>query len=545
MKYGFIIDNRKCIGCHACTTACKSEHDVPVGVFRTWVKQVEKGEFPHTRRLFSVMRCNHCTDAPCVEICPVEALYFRPDGIVDFDKNRCIGCKSCMQACPYDALYIDPDTRTAAKCNYCAHRVDIGLEPACVNICPEHAIISGDMDNPNSEISQLLGRETVTVRREAKGTKPNLFYIDGDEASLNPIATEQPSYTLWGAQTRGVGHFAKQTEKLAFDGGDIISALADGNTAQAGDLRSSGPQKSVDVLMNGGAKRVYDAPNKGLLWGWEVSGYVFTKAISTGAFLVPLLAIFLLERLQVKTGFLEEIGMFYVGVILSLVFLLITTALLIKDLDQPMRFFYVILRPQWKSWLVRGGYALTIFGGSLTMLLVSSMLGWDAITPIFLVIALLSGILTSVYTAYLFAQAKGRDFWQSPVLALHMLIHSMMAGGAIFAILAFLDLPSEGWMTYLKWLMAIGIGLNLAVMLIELSTSHMTQEAKLTAEMITKGQYKRLFWWGVVIMGNLLPLILMLSGIEYGVQIGGLLALAGIYFTEKIWVEAPQKIQLS
>jgi Fe-S-cluster-containing dehydrogenase component/formate-dependent nitrite reductase membrane component NrfD len=545
MKYGFIIDNRKCIGCHACTTACKSEHDVPVGVFRTWVKQVEKGEFPHTRRLFSVMRCNHCTDAPCVEICPVEALYFRPDGIVDFDKNRCIGCKSCMQACPYDALYIDPDTRTAAKCNYCAHRVDIGLEPACVNICPEHAIISGDMDNPNSEISQLLGRETVSVRREAKGTKPNLFYIDGDESSLNPIATERPDYTLWGAQTRGVGHFAKQTEKLAFDGGDIISALADGNAAQAGDLRSSGPQKSVDVLMNGGAKRVYDAPNKGLLWGWEVSGYVFTKAISTGAFLVPLLAIFLLERLQVKTGFLEEIGMFFVGAILSLVFLLITTALLIKDLDQPKRFFYVILRPQWKSWLVRGGYALTIFGGSLTMLLVSSMLGWDAITPIFLVIALLSGILTSVYTAYLFAQAKGRDFWQSPVLALHMLIHSMMAGGAIFAILAFFDLPSDGWMTYLKWLMAIGIGLNLAVMLIELSTSHMTQEAKLTAEMITKGQYKRQFWWGVVILGNLLPLILMLSGIEYGVQIGGLLALLGIYFTEKIWVEAPQKIQLS
>ncbi len=108
MKYGFIIDNRKCIGCHACTTACKSEHDVAVGVNRTYVKQVEKGEFPNTRRIFSVMRCNHCTDAPCVEICPVEALYTREDGIVDFDNNRCIGCKSCMQACPYDALYIDP-----------------------------------------------------------------------------------------------------------------------------------------------------------------------------------------------------------------------------------------------------------------------------------------------------------------------------------------------------------------------------------------------------------------------------------------------------
>ncbi len=509
------------------------------------MKQVEKGEFPHTRRLFSVMRCNHCTDAPCVEICPVEALYFRPDGIVDFDKNRCIGCKSCMQACPYDALYIDPDTHTAAKCNYCAHRVDIGLEPACVNVCPEHAIISGDMDNPESEISQLLGRETVTVRREAKGTKPNLFYIDGDEVSLNPIATERPSTTLWGAQTRGVGHFAKQTEKLAFDGGDLIAALADGNTTQAGDLKSTGPQKSVDVLMNGGARRVYDAPNKGLLWGWEVSGYVFTKAISTGAFLVPLLAIFLLDKLKIQTGFLETIGMFYVGIIMSIVFLVITTILLVKDLDQPMRFFYVILRPQWKSWLVRGGYALTIFGGSLTMLLVSSMLDWGIVSSISLVIAGLSAIVTSVYTAYLFAQAKGRDFWQSPVLALHMLIHSLIAGGAIFAVLAFFELPSDGWVTYLKWLMAIGIGVNLAVMFVELTTAHMTQEAKMTAEMITKGRYKQLFWWGVVIMGNLLPLILMLSGMEYGVQIGGLLALIGIYFTEKIWVEAPQQIQLS
>ena len=81
------------------------------------------------------MRCNHCKDAPCVDICPTEALFTREDGIVDFDKDRCIGCKSCMQACPYDALYIDPETSTAAKCNYCAHRVDVGLEPACVNVC--------------------------------------------------------------------------------------------------------------------------------------------------------------------------------------------------------------------------------------------------------------------------------------------------------------------------------------------------------------------------------------------------------------------------
>ena len=91
MNYGFLIDNRRCIGCHACTVACKAEHDTPIGVNRTWVKYVEKGIFPDTRRTFTVHRCNHCEDAPCVEICPVRSLFQREDGIVDFNRERCIG----------------------------------------------------------------------------------------------------------------------------------------------------------------------------------------------------------------------------------------------------------------------------------------------------------------------------------------------------------------------------------------------------------------------------------------------------------------------
>ena len=213
MNFGFIIDNRKCIGCHACTVACKSEHDVPIGVNRTWVKYIEKGEFPDTRRLFSVMRCNHCADAPCVEICPTEALYTRTDGIVDFDDRRCISCKACTQACPYDSIYINPDTMVAQKCNYCSHRTDIGLEPACVVVCPEHAIISGDMDNPLTEISQLLARETVSVRKAEKGTNPKLFYIDGDRDSLNPTNTNQSADYMWSSQAAGVGKYAKYAEQ--------------------------------------------------------------------------------------------------------------------------------------------------------------------------------------------------------------------------------------------------------------------------------------------------------------------------------------------
>ena len=109
-RLGFAIDDRACIGCHACTVACKSEHVVPLGVNRTWVKYIERGTFPDTERAFTVQRCNHCENAPCVTICPVTSLYQRDDGIVDFDSDRCIGCKACMQACPYDALYLDPQT---------------------------------------------------------------------------------------------------------------------------------------------------------------------------------------------------------------------------------------------------------------------------------------------------------------------------------------------------------------------------------------------------------------------------------------------------
>ena len=116
MNFGFLIDNTSCIGCHACSTACKSENEVPLGVYRTWVKYTESGQYPDSRRSFQVTRCNHCNNPPCARICPTTAMYQRDDGIVEFNSDACIGCKGCMQACPYDAIYIDPETHTAAKC---------------------------------------------------------------------------------------------------------------------------------------------------------------------------------------------------------------------------------------------------------------------------------------------------------------------------------------------------------------------------------------------------------------------------------------------
>ena len=538
MKYGFIIDNRKCIGCHACTTACKSEHDVPVGVNRTYVKQVEKGVFPDTRRIFSVMRCNHCTDAPCVTICPVEALYTRDDGIVDFDNNRCIGCKSCMQACPYDALYIDPDTNTAAKCNYCAHRVDVGREPACVAVCPEHAIIAGDMENPTTEISHLLARQAVKVRKPEKGTNPNLFYIDGDDASLNPEATDKSGPGLWNSQARGVGHFAKAAEKMMHtnDDIDLLQMTIDNEIESAYQKKDTENPNYIDVL-TGKARRVYDTPDKGILWGWEVSAYVTAKAVAAGAFLIPFLAIIMGYDVSDTTK-LWSAG-------ISLTFLSLTGLFLVMDLDRPDRFLNVLLRPQWNSWLVKGGYTITIFGLLVTI--------WGAMTyfeiqigeTVLLWITAFFAVMLAIYTAFLFAQAKGRDFWQSPSLALHMLVHSIMAGAAIFA-LVLLITGREDWMSILGMVMIIALSVNLFTMITELTMTHPSTSAHSVVKMITKGRYKNLFWFGVVFVGNVLPLaLLVLMPSPMTLTVAAVLILLGIYATEKIWVEAPQRVPLA
>ena len=171
-NYGFAIDLRKCIGCHACTIACKAEHEIPVGVNRCWVKTVERGTFPDTRRFFFPVLCNQCDDAPCVRICPTRALYRRRDGIVDLHGDRCIGCRACMEACPYDQLFIDPNTRTAEKCNFCANRVENQLLPACVSVCPTECRIFGDLDDPLSEVARIVRASRSCCASPKRGRGP-------------------------------------------------------------------------------------------------------------------------------------------------------------------------------------------------------------------------------------------------------------------------------------------------------------------------------------------------------------------------------------
>ena len=197
-----VIDHTRCIGCHACTTACKSENEVPLSVTRTYVKYVDTGIFPQARRSFQVTRCNQCDDAPCVEACPTTAMFRRADGIVDFDKSICVGCKACIAACPYDAIFINPEDKSAEKCNFCAHRLDVGLEPACVIVCPTEAILVGDMHDPLSAVSGIINREAVAVRRPEKETRPKLYYKGADQATLDPLAARRPDggIFMWSEQ---------------------------------------------------------------------------------------------------------------------------------------------------------------------------------------------------------------------------------------------------------------------------------------------------------------------------------------------------------
>jgi tetrathionate reductase subunit B len=186
VRYAMLIDLRRCVGCQSCSVACKSENEVPLGKFRTWVKVIEKGRYPDVSRQFVPMMCNQCEKPICNRNCPVKATYVRPDGIVEINPHRCIGCMYCMASCPYDVRYINPLRKIVRKCNWCAHRLDAGLLPACVETCLGRALIFGDINDPDSEISQLLATNAVTTLKPGLGTEPHCFYIGADADAMDP-----------------------------------------------------------------------------------------------------------------------------------------------------------------------------------------------------------------------------------------------------------------------------------------------------------------------------------------------------------------------
>jgi tetrathionate reductase subunit B len=181
-NYSIVIDTRKCVGCNACTVACKYENDVPANNYRSWVFQKDKGKYPDVLRAKIPHYCNQCKKAPCIPVCPVKATGYDTGGIITIDQDVCIGCGACVEACPYSMRYMNNKLQKADKCNMCFNRVTSGLLPACVSNCVAHALYFGDLNDPGSTVSQLLKKHKSDVLVPEHGTKPNVYYIGLKEA---------------------------------------------------------------------------------------------------------------------------------------------------------------------------------------------------------------------------------------------------------------------------------------------------------------------------------------------------------------------------
>jgi formate-dependent nitrite reductase membrane component NrfD/ferredoxin len=460
-----------------------------------------------------------------VTICPVTALYKREDGIVDFDSDVCIGCKACMQACPYDALYIDPNTNTAAKCNFCAHRVEVGLQPSCEVVCPTQAIISGDLDDANSTISQLTTREPVRVRKPDKGTIPQLFYIDADEHNLTPSSTRQ---------LQDFGMWSQADRPQITDTSMPIPGMGSMWSEPAASF-------SLTDLLPKQPHTVYDVGHA-VPWGKKVSLYVWTKSIAAGAFL--------LSTIGVGLGLVPDSPLLNWGATLTaILFLLLTTGLLVFDLKRPERFFTILTRPQWRSWLVIGGYILAVYGAFLGLSFLTALFGATGFRHVLLWPGGIFAVLAAIYTGFLFAQAKGRDLWLSPALPVHLLIQALLAGAAALMIVDVLVRSNAATASLLHTVLLWSLLGNLFVMLVgELWLPHGTRDASRAAVLILRGPYSKLFWGVVVALGHGVPLALLvfIPGAPPGVSlVAGALSLIGLLVFEHIWIIAGQSMPLS
>lgn len=510
-RLGFLLDSDSCIGCHACTVACKSEHDVPLGVNRTWVKYIETGTFPDVARKFNVMRCNQCDDAPCMQICPTSALFRADNGVVDFQDDDCIGCKSCMNACPYDALYINPDTNTAHKCNMCNHRLEVGLEPSCQVVCPTEAIRIGDLDDPTSEISKIIARDAVAVRSPEQNTKPKVYYRGADQASLDPLRTA-----------------------IANDGMIWADTTASHPTMPVS--LGTKPSDMEGVV----ARTVYTTAHH-MTWKAKVSGYLVTKAIAAGVMLVAVLLVLMGHSDdQAAVGIAPPV--------VAGAFLGLTGFLLVVDLKQPTRFHYLITKGNWSSWLVKGAYILMAFAAVCALWFLGGLTESAGLLEVLAIPAVLTAAGTSGYTAFLFGQCEGRDLWQTPLLLPVLLAQAVTAGGATYVILdLFIDVPE---VNAIRWVLLGGVTATAALIAVEL-TSKGSRHVELAVEIMTRGKYAKQFWWGGVVVGLVLPAVAMIGSLAGDIDspalaaAGGILALVGLFAYEDSFVRAGQSVPLS
>ena len=412
-----------------------------------------------------------------------------------------------MQACPYDSIYMDPEDGTATKCHFCAHRTEVGLEPACVIVCPEHAIIAGDLSDASSEVAQLIAREPVRVRKPEQGTQPKLYYIDGDESAIVPTAARHESIYMW-----------SQRNAAVLGGGAIYPPdhpLLQPNAVAAYDVAHARP------------------------WGWQVPAYCWTKSIGAGVLAVPAIAM-LLGRLS--SSRVRDIALSTI----ALLFTALTTVLLVWDLDHKERFLRVVFTPQSKSWLARGAFILIGYSGLCGLFWMAAVFGLASVSAILLWPTVLVGFCAAAYTAFLFGQCEGRDLWQSPLLPAHLIVQALLCGSAVLALLPDPLGGSAAARAFAASSLVVCLGFHLIMLLGEVAMPHTTDNARYGARLMTHGPFARAFWGGAVLLGGILPLGLLggafLLGGLVGIGLASVLALAGLLIFEWCFVMAGQSV---
>ncbi len=533
-RLGFLLDSESCIGCHACTVACKSEHDVPLGVNRTWVKYIETGAFPDAQRHFSVMRCNHCDNAPCITICPTNALFRAPNGVVDFDDGNCIGCKACMNACPYDAIYINPATSTAAKCNFCNHRVEVGLEPSCVVVCPTHAIVVADLDDPADPATAAISAQGLPVRAPEQNTLPKVHYRGAAPESLDPLRTAIAADGMIWADTTPHHPTMPPAAVAAASPAAVSAELGPGDAGSSDHAGLS-------------ARTAYTTAHP-MTWKAKVSGYLVTKAVAAGMMLTAGLLVLLGHADSAAVGVMAPMA--------AGAFLALTGVLLVADLRRPDRFHYLLTRSNRRSWLVKGAYVLGAFAGLCGIWWVGGLTDAAWLVQALTAPTALLAAATAGYTALLFAQCEGRDLWQTPLLGPTLLAQALAAGAAGFAIAdVFMAVPEAA---AVRWLLLVALAACGVLVWLEVKPKRGGHgDARVRAHVaaavkeMTRGAARTRFLAGVV-GGLAIPAALTALALAVGgdaatalTAIAGAAALGGLWCYEDAFVRAGQSVPLS
>jgi formate-dependent nitrite reductase membrane component NrfD len=368
-------------------------------------------------------------------------------------------------------------------------------------VCPTEAILVGDLNDGTSRVSETVGRDVVAVRRPEKETQPKLFYKGAHHATLDPIAARRP--------TGGIFLWSEQ--------GSVPHQVTSGHPGT--------PNNAAAAIL------AYDVPHRAP-WDWRVSLYTWTKSIAAGAWLVP--ALLLLAGRLAPEGALWT----WASPVVAAFFLALTGALLVADLSHPARFYMVLTRPQWRSWLARGGVILSLYGAVLALHVLGGLLGRTAPAGALVWAGLPFAALSAVYTAWLFAQAKARDLWQSPLLPPQLLVQAVLAGAAALVVIA--GTVEADAVPVLAGIAAGATLLHLLLVAGEVMMTHVTAHARLAAWEMTSGRYAGFFRAGMLLQALGTATLFVAPG-----PLGALLALAGLLAYEHAYVQAGQAVPLA